>query len=77
MQETYSGKVTTYTYDALGQRIRVNDPDDPTAGEGGGRLRIVPASPLRAPTPGQTAAIYSAGRVLGGGFIERDTKDTI
>ena len=22
-------------------------------------------------------AIYSAGRVLGGGFIERDTKDTI
>ena len=45
--------------------------------EGGGRLRIVPASPLRAPTPGQTAAIYSAGRVLGGGFIERDTKDTI
>ena len=45
--------------------------------EGGGRLRIVPTSPLRAPTPGQTAAIYSAGRVLGGGFIERDTKDTI
>ena len=30
--ETRNGKVTTYTYDALGQLIRVNDPNDPTAG---------------------------------------------
>ena len=30
-----NGKVTTYTYDALGQLIRVNDPNDPTAGESG------------------------------------------
>ncbi|MFR5781222.1 MAG: tRNA-specific 2-thiouridylase [Oscillospiraceae bacterium] len=43
--------------------------------EGGGRLRT--RRPPSRPTPGQTAAIYSAGRVLGGGFIERDTKDTI
>ena len=35
VQENRNGKVTTYTYDALGQLIRVNDPDDPTAGEGG------------------------------------------
>lgn len=35
-QETYSGKVTTYTYDALGQRIRVNDPNDLR------RARVVP-----------------------------------
>ena len=33
--ETRNGKVTTYTYDALGQLIRVNDPNDPTAGESG------------------------------------------
>lgn len=37
--------------------------------EGGGRLRIVPEAPLRAPTPGQAAAIYRDGRVLGGGFV--------
>ena len=30
--ETRNGKVTAYTYDALGQLIRVNDPNDPTAG---------------------------------------------
>lgn len=36
VQETYSGKVTTYTYDALGQRIRVNDPNDLR------RARVVP-----------------------------------
>ena len=35
VQENRNGKVTTYTYDALGQLIRVNDPNDPTAGEGG------------------------------------------
>ena len=35
MQENRNGKVTTYTYDALGQLIRVSDPDDPTAGESG------------------------------------------
>ena len=33
--ETRNGKVTAYTYDALGQLIRVNDPNDPTAGESG------------------------------------------
>ena len=33
--ENRNGKVTTYTYDALGQLIRVNDPNDPTAGESG------------------------------------------
>ena len=33
--ETRNGKVTTYTYDALGQLIRVNDPNDPTAGSTG------------------------------------------
>ncbi len=33
--ETRNGKVTTYTYDALGQLIRVNDPHDTTAGAGG------------------------------------------
>ena len=33
--ETRNGKVTTYSYDALGQLIRVNDPNDPTAGESG------------------------------------------
>ena len=32
---TNTNKVTTYSYDALGQLIRVNDPNDPTAGEGG------------------------------------------
>ena len=36
VQETYSGKVTTCTYDALGQRIRVNDPNDLR------RARVVP-----------------------------------
>lgn len=41
--------------------------------EGGGRLRIVPEAPLRAPTPGQAAAIYQNCRVLGGGFILHDT----
>ena len=35
VQENRNGKVTTYSYDALGQLIRVNDPNDPTAGEGG------------------------------------------
>lgn len=34
MQETHSGKVTTYTYDALGQLIRVNDPNDSSGGRG-------------------------------------------
>ena len=33
--ETRNGKVTTYTYDALGQLIRVNDPHDTTAGASG------------------------------------------
>ncbi len=33
--ETRNGKVITYTYDALGQLIRVNDPNDTTAGESG------------------------------------------
>ena len=33
--ETRNGKVTTYTYDALGQLIRVNDPNDLTAGTTG------------------------------------------
>ena len=33
--ETRNGAVTTYTYDALGQLIRVNDPNDTTAGESG------------------------------------------
>ncbi len=33
--ETRNGKVITYTYDALGQLIRVNDPNDPTAGSAG------------------------------------------
>ncbi len=33
--ETRNGKVTAYSYDALGQLIRVNDPNDPTAGESG------------------------------------------
>ena len=33
--ETRNGKVTTYTYDALGQLIRVNDPNDSTAGSTG------------------------------------------
>lgn len=41
--------------------------------EGSGRLRIVPEAPLRAPTPGQAAAIYQNCRVLGGGFILHDT----
>lgn len=48
--------------------------------EAGGRLRLVPESPLRAPTPGQAAALYLDGRVLGGGFVSaarpHDTKDT-
>ena len=35
VQENRNGKVTTYSYDALGQLIRVNDPNDPTAGESG------------------------------------------
>ena len=33
--ETRNGKATTYTYDALGQLIRVNDPHDTTAGASG------------------------------------------
>ena len=33
--ETRNGKETTYTYDALGQLIRVNDPHDTTAGASG------------------------------------------
>ncbi len=33
--ETRNGAVTTYTYDALGQLIRVNDPHDTTAGTSG------------------------------------------
>ena len=33
--ETRNGAVTTYTYDTLGQLIRVNDPNDTTAGESG------------------------------------------
>ena len=48
--------------------------------EAGGRLRLVPESPLRAPTPGQAAALYLDGRVLGGCFVSaarpHDTKDT-
>ena len=48
--------------------------------EAGGRLHLVPESPLRAPTPGQAAALYLDGRVLGGGFVSgarpHDTKDT-
>lgn len=44
--------------------------------EAGGRLRFVCEAPLRAPTPGQAAAVYSNSRVLGGGFVAHDTKDT-
>ena len=29
--ETRNGNTTTYEYDALGQLVRVNDPNDPTA----------------------------------------------
>ena len=35
----------------------------------GGGVRFVCASPVRAPAPGQTAALYQGERVLGGGFI--------
>lgn len=35
----------------------------------GGRLRLAAGEPLRAPTPGQAAALYLDGRVLGGGFV--------
>ena len=31
----YAYVLMPYTYDALGRLIRVNDPNDPTAGEGG------------------------------------------
>lgn len=42
----------------------------------GGRLRFTAAAPLRAPTPGQAAAVYVGSQVLGGGFLLHDTKDT-
>ncbi len=42
-----------------------------------GRLKLACAQPLRAPTPGQAAAVYQNRRLLGGGFIVHDTKDTI
>ena len=35
VSETRNGVCTTYSYDALGQLIRVNDPNDATAGESG------------------------------------------
>ena len=45
--------------------------------EPGGRLRLLCGAPLRAPTPGQAAAVYAGSQLIGGGFVLRDTKDTI
>ena len=45
--------------------------------EPGGRLRLLCGAPLRAPTPGQAAAVYVGSQLIGGGFVLRDTKDTI
>ena len=45
--------------------------------EPGGLLRFECGAPLRAPTPGQAAAVYAGSQLIGGGFVLRDTKDTI
>ena len=45
--------------------------------EPGGLLRLECGAPLRAPTPGQAAAVYAGSQLIGGGFVLRDTKDTI
>ena len=37
--------------------------------EGGGMARIVTEEPVRAPAPGQAAAVYDGDQLLGGGFI--------
>lgn len=42
-----------------------------------GRLKLVCEAPLRAPTPGQAAAVYRSCQLMGGGFVLHDTKDTI
>jgi len=54
-------------------RLRYRQQDQPARIEDlpGGDISIVPASPQRAVTPGQSAVIYRASRCLGGGVISR------
>lgn len=48
---------------------RKNEPDCTVCPRPDGSLRIVCDTPLRAPAPGQAAALYQGERLLGGGII--------
>ena len=41
----------------------------------GSRVRVVTQTPLRAPAPGQIAALYSENRLIGGGVVESVAAD--
>jgi tRNA-specific 2-thiouridylase len=59
--------------EGIAVRLRYRQSDQPARIEDlpDGDLDIIPASPQRAVTPGQSAVIYRASRCLGGGVISR------
>ncbi len=60
-----------YPLEDCGVRLRYRQPDQPARiqQDAAGGVRIFPAAPQRAVTPGQSAVIYQGTRCLGGGVI--------